>query len=1007
MSRSPGMASPGGYSSGNPSGINSPSVHSGVKRLSAEDRQRLANMLRALQLQQQAHAEAPAPASAEASAGASRPAEGGAERPAEAGAERGADMAVDAPACAQGGERERQGRDMGGANGEAAGMWGESPSSPSSPPPGGAMSRKDILEIVRKHSGALVCGQRRHGTGREREAAQTALMMDRQYWREMADLFYCARRAAEGGPQPKTVLSGMLAQTALMMDRLYWREMADLFFVRGVQLRVMPLKMGRSGTWCSLSETRWVGEREVRHLWDDIVPWLLPWSLPLTRPSHSPVPPTHPSLPLTRPSHSPVPPLTRPSHSPVPPPHPSLPLTGPSHSPSPPTHHRSHSPIAPTHPTLPLNQPSHHPSLPPPPATMCSRLQQHPVRQMGAGGDSGRKWGEHRLAAHLLSNLICHTDYSLTSLSAVHGPGEPEAVGRAQDPEVTEAFPNICFAIDSSDRAPQCPTHRQQDPEVTEAYPNICFAIDSSDRAFESVGQRPRFFVLLSAHRGAAFPAQDTVLKGSDHCFCVLLSAHRGAAFPAQDTVEKTLADGQRRVLQRGTSSEAKVLGEASGDGPKVRRGGVGRGVRRWTQGEEGWGWERRQAMDPRGLDEEVRGLGTAVRGAIEGMLQRGTSSEAKVLGEASSGNGPKVWGGWGLDERAGGEASGNGPKVCWVGDGERLGRWITLFSGFVSYPMLKTSFQAGLFSMWGSASPSPMKPAGLPGWFSVARGAKEPPTLQSAPSPFLHFPPSRHSPLGPRSPPNPLSPPGTPLGPTRLGPPTLLTLSRPLGSNSHHPSSLFPPRPAPNMLLPPSPPPPIPTPPHRNSHLPTLPSCLQPALPQPSPTSPLHPNRPQPPNCPPKSNHSPSQNNPSASGRPSSVPVQSGRPSRPLHRRMPSLQELQSKLWAVQAELMDLLDTHLPAANPLRPSPSKASQGGGTEAAAAGATGGAAASAGAAADAAVSEQGQAPATPLITTTGSGPLHPDPCRPHGGKPEGLVPLVLAVLGVLVVLIALV
>ncbi|CAI5466668.1 unnamed protein product [Closterium sp. Yama58-4] len=179
------MASPGGYSSGNPSGINSPSVHSGVKRLSAEDRQRLANMLRALQLQQQAHAEAQPPASAEAS----RPAEGGAERPAEAGAERGADMAVDAPACAQRGEWERQGRDMAGVNGEAAGTWGDSPSSSSSPPPGGAMSRKDILEIVRKHSGALVRpAASRDGAGAE--AAQTALMMDRQYWREMADLFF-------------------------------------------------------------------------------------------------------------------------------------------------------------------------------------------------------------------------------------------------------------------------------------------------------------------------------------------------------------------------------------------------------------------------------------------------------------------------------------------------------------------------------------------------------------------------------------------------------------------------------------------------------------------------------------------------------------------------------------------------------------------------------------------------------------------------------------------------
>ncbi|CAI5987753.1 unnamed protein product [Closterium sp. NIES-64] len=571
------MASPGGYSSGNPSGINSPSVHSGVKRLSAEDRQRLANMLRALQLQQQAHAEAPAPASAEASAGASRPAEGGAERPAEAGAERGADMAVDAPACAQGGERERQGRDMGGANGEAAGMWGESPSSPSSPPPGGAMSRKDILEIVRKHSGALVRpAASRDGAGAE--AAQTALMMDRQYWREMADLFFVR------GVQ----LRGDATQDGSFRD--------VVFFVRDESPAATPRQAGGGAEGAGDMAGRGEGMEAVER----------------RRP-------------------------------------------------------------------------------------YFARRRQSSLGEILGGSGESIDW---RRTFYL--NLICHTDYSLTiavcSRTALEN---QKRSGRAVPPimKVTRrAYASPSRAL--IDTSLPLPPSTSQDPEVTEAYPNICFAIDSSDRAFESV-----------------------VLKGSDHCFCVLLSAHRGAAFPAQDTVEKTLADGQRRVLQRGTSSEAKVLGEASGDGPKI-----------------------------------------------------------------------------------------------------------TLFSGFVSYPMLKTSFQ-GLFSMFGSTSSSPMKPAGL-----VLRGpgGKGAANLAVCPLPLPPLPPSRHSPLGPRSPPNPLSPPGTPLGPTRLGPPTLLTLSRPLGSNSHHPSSLFPPRPAPNMLLPPSPPPPIPTPPHRNTRTfqQQIPSALPPAKP-------------------------------------------------------------------------------------------------------------------------------------------------------------------------------
>ncbi|CAI7888041.1 unnamed protein product, partial [Closterium sp. NIES-53] len=379
-------------------------------------------------------------------------------------------------------------------------------------------------------------------------------------------------------------------------------------------------------------------------------------------------------------------------------------------------------------------------------------------------------------------NLICHTDYSLTiavcSRTALEN---QKRSGRAVPPimKVTRrAYASPSRAL--IDTSLPLPPSTSQDPEVTEAYPNICFAIDSSDRAFESV-----------------------VLKGSDHCFCVLLSAHRGAAFPAQDTVEKTLADGQRRVLQRGTSSEAKVLGEASGDGPKI-----------------------------------------------------------------------------------------------------------TLFSGFVSYPMLKTSFQ-GLFSMFGSASPSPMKPAGL-----VLRGpgGKGAANLAVCPLPLPPLPPK--PPLSPRPPLAP-KPPLSPRHPSRTH------TSRPSHSSHSQPSSRFqlPPsqqplspstcsQHAPSLSSPthPNSPPPQQSPTHASHLSPTSP-------PQPSPTSPLHPNRPQLPNSPPKSNHSPSANSPSASGhpvqsgRPSSVPVQSGRPSGPLHRRMPSLQELQSKLWAVQAELMHLLE--------------------------------------------------------------------------------------------------
>ncbi|GJP41777.1 hypothetical protein CLOM_g1425 [Closterium sp. NIES-68] len=661
MSRSPGMVSPGLYSPIIHSGMVSPSVHSGVKRLSSEDRQRLANMLRALQIQQQAQmsqhgqAEAQAEARAEAQASASvgsaeasgsRSAEDGAARPAEAGAERGADMAVDAPVCAQGGtgERDRRWRDLTTVNGETAGSGADSPPLPSSPPPGGAMSRKDILEIVRKHSGSLV----RPATSLDAtgtEAQQTALMMDRRYWQEMTDLFFV--RGVE--------IRGDASQDGSFRDMV--------FFVRSESPAATPRQLDGSVSGMEGVEGRGDGMEAMER-------------------------------------------------------------------------HRPY---------------------------FARRRQSSLGAILGNSGES-IDW---RRSFYL--NLICHTDYSVTvAVCSRKALENQKRSGRAVPPimKVTRrayASPSRAL-IDTGLTLP--PSTTSQDAEVTEAYPNICFAIDSSDHAFESV-----------------------VLKSSDHCFCVLLNAHRGAAFPAQDTVEKTLADGQRRVLHRGTSSEARVLGEASGDGPKI-----------------------------------------------------------------------------------------------------------TLFSGFVSYPMVKTSFQ-GLFSMWGAASPSPLKPAGL-----VLRGpgGKGAANLAVCPLPLPPLPPK--PPLSPRP---PLAP-RPPLSPRH--PPSRSHPSRSPHPSHSQPSSRFQLPPSQQPLSPsarsqlspsslssptqPNPSSPQPSPP-RASHLsPTSP-------PQPSPTSPLHINR-------------PAQSRTSAHSPLSAQPV---KPSRPVHRRMPSLQELQSKLWAVQAELMDLLELEAEAA--------------------------------------------------------------------------------------------
>ena len=99
------------------------------------------------------------------------------------------------------------------------------------------------------------------------------------------------------------------------------------------------------------------------------------------------------------------------------------------------------------------------------------------------------------------------------------------------------------------------------------------------------------------------------VLDNVDHCFCVMLNARGGAAFPPEDTVEKEGPDGKKRVFVRGTSSEARALGEAEEGVPMVRAEGTGRagekvrgywggkregGKRKSGYGGGGWGEEER-----------------------------------------------------------------------------------------------------------------------------------------------------------------------------------------------------------------------------------------------------------------------------------------------------------------------------------------------------------------------------------------------------------------------------
>lgn len=106
-------------------------------------------------------------------------------------------------------------------------------------------------------------------------------------------------------------------------------------------------------------------------------------------------------------------------------------------------------------------------------------------------------------------NLIAHTSFSVTvaicsvqALQKYQNGTESSVSPIYKVVKTVFASPNrVTFQLDS-----------QKGTESVPSYPDICFAVDDFDDTFD-----------------------DVILSERDHCYCVLLNAHGGAAFPAEE----------------------------------------------------------------------------------------------------------------------------------------------------------------------------------------------------------------------------------------------------------------------------------------------------------------------------------------------------------------------------------------------------------------------------------------------------------------------------------------
>lgn len=137
-------------------------------------------------------------------------------------------------------------------------------------------------------------------------------------------------------------------------------------------------------------------------------------------------------------------------------------------------------------------------------------------------------------------NLICHTVYTLTV--AVCSREALENHKKSKKGLPVAPIKKITKRVYASPSKARVDCDAPKGKVMASSYPDICFSVDNYEDALESVE-----------------------LNDSDHCLCVLLNAHGGAAFPAEES-----STGRQSNFQRKTSTVAQAFGEADDGQPKV-----------------------------------------------------------------------------------------------------------------------------------------------------------------------------------------------------------------------------------------------------------------------------------------------------------------------------------------------------------------------------------------------------------------------------------------------------
>ncbi|KAI3931933.1 hypothetical protein MKW98_012343 [Papaver atlanticum] len=133
-------------------------------------------------------------------------------------------------------------------------------------------------------------------------------------------------------------------------------------------------------------------------------------------------------------------------------------------------------------------------------------------------------------------NLIAHT--SFTVIVAICSVQDLQNHQNRRDTPLSPVY-KVVKTVYASPSCVNFHLDSRKEDETVPAYPDICFAVDDFDSTFDAV-----------------------VLTETDHCYCVLLNAHDGAAFPAEQVVHdcsSSKISSLRVDTESGRSKNSKV----------------------------------------------------------------------------------------------------------------------------------------------------------------------------------------------------------------------------------------------------------------------------------------------------------------------------------------------------------------------------------------------------------------------------------------------------------------